>query len=215
MEPLVHSYVAGVNADLEKKARDLEKKNNKLLKEVGRLNNKVTKLEDDLDSVEQYNRRNTLRIGGVPEEPSENTDAKVVKIASAADCTIQLNEIDRSHRVGKAKKDRPKDIIVKFVSYNARVRLYEARMRLKETDGYNSVTINEHLTRKRKQLLVRARKMVKGKLLKKAWSRDGTVYIEDLKDRRRKINNESDLDRYKTKKATSKKSKLDAEDNST
>lgn len=184
---------------MEKKAKALEEKNNILKKEVSHLNNKVTKLETDLDSVEQYNRRNTLRITGIPEDPKENIDQTVAEVASAMNSNIKLSEIDSTHRTGKPKGNRPKDIIVRFVSYKAREKLYEARNRLRKTDNYRSVTINDYLTRKRKKLLAKAKKLVKNKILNKAWSEDGNIYVLNIKDKRRKINSESDLEKFKIK----------------
>ena len=215
MEPLVHSYVSQVNADIVKRAKELENKNKVLLKEVNHLNRKVTDLEDDLDSVEQYNKRNSLRLSGIPEETSENTDTIVKLVGSAVGIDIQLSDIDRSQRVGKAKRNHQKDIIVKFVSYKARKKLYDARLRLKDTDDFNRVSINEFLTRKRKKLLIGARKLMKSKRISKAWSRDGHVFIEDLKLKRKKISKESDLDKYKRLPSSKKSLKLNKDDNST
>jgi len=48
----------------------------------------------------------------------------------------RLDEIDRSHRVGAPKQNQtvPIDIIVKFISYRARQKLYTKRASLKVKD---------------------------------------------------------------------------------
>ena len=196
IEPLVQTYVSSV---LKKTTQDLERKNNNLLKEVSHVNRKYTRMENNLDSMEQYSRRNALRISGVPEKPLKNTDEIVVNIATAAHTSVRFSDIDYSHRAGKAKGDRPRDIIVRFVSHNAKEKLYDARTHLANSRDYSSVTIHEHLTRTRKKLLIGARKLVKENRIKKTWTQNGKVYILNLKDKRKKINKESDLDKFKKK----------------
>ena len=194
IEPLVQTYVSSV---MKQTTKELEMKNNNLLKEVGRVSRKYAKMENELDSVELYSRRNALRISGVPEKPKENTDDIVVRIASTANTPIRLSDIDYSHRVGKAKENHPRDIIVRFVSHNAKKNMYDARERLAKSSEYSFVTVHEYLTRKRKKLLGGARKLVKNERIKKAWTQNGKVFILNLKDKRKMINKESDLRQFK------------------
>ena len=93
--------------------------------------------------LEQYTRRNSVRISGIPEELSENTDGIVLKLAEKLDVPITSADIDRCHRVGKpdnrgrtaaTTKMRHRDINVKFATYNARHRLYSMRKELRNTD---------------------------------------------------------------------------------
>ena len=88
-------------------------------------------------------------------------------MAATIGCDLQLNEIDRSHRVGKpdATRTRHREILVKFVSYRARQKLYKMRTALKD-NGYAGVFLNEDLTRKRSSVLFEARKVVKADFAK-------------------------------------------------
>ena len=102
----------------------------------------------------------------------EETDKIVLGLA--ADLNIELNqtEIDRSRRVGKPvpsgpaargpAKRRCRDIIVKFVNYIARDRLFKVRRELGGLGGSKLVYINEDLTRNRSKLLYEARTLVRG-----------------------------------------------------
>ena len=99
----------------------LHAENLKLRKDVDAFTTRVTKAESEIDALEQYTRRNSVRISGVPETEGENTDEIVSKIADALHTHIGPSDIDRSHRIGKPKTGgRQRDIIVQFATYNAR-----------------------------------------------------------------------------------------------
>ena len=75
------------------------------------------------------------------------------------DEAIKTEDIDRSHRLGKSKSSingKPCPIIVKFVRYSTRNRIYINKKKLKGTG--NSVT--ESLTVKRINMLEKAKKLI-------------------------------------------------------
>ena len=80
-------------------------------------------LQDDYDNLEQYSRRNCLRIHGVPEIQGENTDNEAVNIfKNKLQVNIKSEHLDRSHRLGKYRlagqaNSRPRPIIVKFTRH--------------------------------------------------------------------------------------------------
>ena len=86
---------------------------------VNQLSSKVSHLEHRLDDFEQYSRRNSLIVYGIPEEEQENTDKKIIEAAKQhLNVDILATAIDRTHRLG-AKTDRTgeshtRPIIVKF-----------------------------------------------------------------------------------------------------
>ena len=121
---LVKSIVEGVLEGLQSKVKTLESEN-------AELRQKIQQLEAKTDLAEQYSRRNCLRISGVPETADENTDDYICDFAHALDVDLTINGIDRSHRVGKPVtgfRNKPRDIIVKFVSYRMRAKFYKARV---------------------------------------------------------------------------------------
>lgn len=128
---LVSSIVEGVLQGLQSKVASLEKENTELKQRVGAL-------ETALDNAEQYSRRNCLKITGVPESIEGSTDDYVCNLARAIDVDLSIEDIDRSHRLGKlrnAPDQKPRDIIVKFVSYRKRALFYKARI-LTKSRGY-------------------------------------------------------------------------------
>ena len=194
---MAKNIVSGVIDGLNKKITDLESDNKTLHEENKELKPRVAKLEIKADAGEQYSRRNFLRMSGVNESNGENTDELVLEKADAVGAGITLDDIDRSHRVGKPKAGRPRDIIIKFATYRARQKFYTKRTSLKDR-GHAGVFLNEDLTKTRINLLYKARMKVKSLCLKGAWSADGTLLIKDNDDEVLRITSESDLSEYNT-----------------
>ena len=149
---LVSSIVEGVLAGLNLQVASPEKENQDL-------KTKVLKLEEAVDSAEQYSRRNCLRITGIQETDSEVTDDIVISLARSIDVELSLQDIDRSHRLGRPEPGdintrKPRDIIVKFATYRMRAKFYKARV-LTKSRGHRGVFVNEHLTKSRGRLCTR------------------------------------------------------------
>jgi hypothetical protein len=175
----------GIVSSFNKQIEDLETNNRKLSEKIG-------VLEAKLDQAEQYSRRNNLRISGIVESDDEDTDSKVLNIASKLGLKLSINEIDRSHRVGPKQTKNKRDILVKFTNYHARNNLFKSRVKCKNND-MKGIFINEDLTRARSNLLYQARQIVKRGSAESAWSHDGTILIRDKAKNVRRINKEDDL----------------------
>ena len=160
--------------------------NDNLKKTCSKLEKRVAKLELENDALEQYGRRNILRVSGIPEEVDEATDDHIIKLANALDVPMTKQDIDRSHHVGKPgsgggrvgradkSKRQHRDIIIKFISYNTRRRLFQMRKDLRETENgeLKFVFINEDLTKTRSKILFEARILRHENKLKAAYSSD-------------------------------------------
>ena len=137
-----------------------------------------------MDIAEQYSCRNSLPISGVEEKTDEVTDDIVLQIAEVCGVDRSLSDIDRSHRLqvtpanpnSTAKEKRPRDIIVKFVSYRSRNKFFHGKSHLKNKISFTSVYINEDLTRFPANLLKEAKLLVKNNVVKSAWSFDCRIY---------------------------------------
>lgn len=207
MENMAQSVADIISASLNTRISTVEAENVRLQEQVKDLNAKISKLEQfnntyerKLDTAEQYSRRNCLRISGVSETPDENTDDIVLKIARECDVDLSLADISRSHRVKPRAKQptstgniRPRDIIVKFISYRLRSALYKKKMQLKGNDLFRGVYINEDLTQVRADLLRLARQLLRSKSILGAWSYDGRVFIKKLNGSRIHVQSKCDL----------------------
>ena len=158
---------------------------------VNQLSSKVSHLEHRLDDFEQYSRRNSLIVYGIPEEEQENTDKKIIEAAKQhLNVDILATAIDRTHRLG-AKTDRTgesrtRPIIVKFNSYNIRAVFYRARAGFK---GRN-IFVRKSLTPERQRWLKQARNHPSSV---KAWTQDGRIEVRMKDNAKLIINSENDL----------------------
>ena len=200
IKQIVAEAVKEATNTLSAEVQELKRENQQLVKNNHDLERRVVQLELDSDALEQYSRRNTIRISGLPEVPSEDTDGAVLAIARELDVSLTPSDIDRSHRVGRIDDNRAsgsgrrsRDIIVKFATYNARQRLYVKRKNLRQTESLKNIFINEDLTKKRSKLLYDARCLVRTKKLKSAYASDGKIFVRDNLDHRHLIRGDADL----------------------
>lgn len=139
MESMVHDLVTSlvpeiinnINKTLSDKVSFVESEN-KALRE------RVSTQEAQMDQANQYSRRNSLRVSGIPEESGEGTDTLILTLANSFGADLAIDEIDRSHRVGKPRPSsdlaaRPRDILIKISTYRARQKLFTKRPNLKSS----------------------------------------------------------------------------------
>lgn len=158
-------------------------------REIEQLRTENTELRAELDDLQQYSRRNAVRISGIPEPDNEKPQGlyKTVTKLIDEDMKVKLDDRDfcRMHRVGRATppSDKhpdglPRQIIVKFTSYAARRKVMKARKHLKDLTGRpHRIYVNEDLTRKRAKLAQLARAAKSEDKIKDTWVFDGKIFM--------------------------------------
>lgn len=126
--------------------------------EIQELKVKTINLEKRLDELEQYSRKSCLKFSCIPENENENTDTLVINTINSFVLPPDARKLDKyaistSHRLGPLNKDKPRDIIVRFVRYRDKAVFYANKTNLK---GFNAnannsyrIFINEALTKMR------------------------------------------------------------------
>ena len=171
-------------------------KANELLKtELEKTKLKLREQEDNLyaalDDLEQYTRKNTLEIQGIPDQCYSTTEEVVLKLASVLNVNVNPTDIEISHKL-KCRGNSSSPIIVKFLSHKVKTSLYKERVKLtnvKVTDlfpGYSNavssdgpcIFFNENLTAYRRKLVSRASEMKRDRLLTSFWTIDGKIFVK-------------------------------------
>jgi len=80
----------------------------------------IYNLWDNLDSLDQYTRKNSLEIHGVPKAYS-STEEVVLAISNALDVDISSNDIEISHHL--KRRNSITAIILKFASHKDKAKL--------------------------------------------------------------------------------------------
>ena len=165
--------------DMEKMQRD----NTKLMDENRRLHEKVKQVDyrvnvqsDELNNLEQYTRRNSIRIYGLDDpdrkEPYHVTEKKVTKVLnSALGMHITSQDIVIAHRLGRFNESGNRPVICKFVFRTRKIQAITLRRKLKGT----AIVIREDLTSKNVKLLQSVSALDQ---VKSAWSVEGRILTE-------------------------------------
>jgi len=101
------------------------------------------------DELDQYGRKESIRIYGIPEDfasEEDDEERKLLEIAAKLDIPIDAtHNLQQVHRLGtkpKTAKANPRGIIARFVSYKKRQEFIENRKKLNST----KTSICEYLT---------------------------------------------------------------------
>lgn len=126
----------------------------------------------DNDNLEQYMRRDNLRVFGIEEEDDENEEvleAKLIGVAADMGVELESSDISVAHRTGKpGQGNRP--VIVRFSQRKKRNEVMSKKKELKKKE--RKIFVNEDLTPLRATLL----KMVKEQPgVKGVTTRDGRI----------------------------------------
>lgn len=133
---------------------------------------KIESLEQKNDALEQYTRRNSVRIHGIQEVVRENTDNLVLSfLKDKMQLDFTVDDIERSHRVGASNKNINRPILVKFLSYRKRHEVFSKKKILKNS----GIVITEDLTKLRYGLY----KMAREKYGRNTWTSDGKIFWVD------------------------------------
>ncbi|KAK7909612.1 hypothetical protein WMY93_014296 [Mugilogobius chulae] len=158
-----------------------------------RLNRNILESRFKEDELEQYSRKENVRISGIDEEPNgdEPEDLlveKVCKLAAAAGANIKEHDISTAHRLGGSRKQgKTRPVIIRFVSRRKKTDLMKNKSVLRSNDAYKNIFICDDLTRLRYKLL----KIAKEKC-QHTFIREGRVICK-YEGRYLTINNPDDL----------------------
>ena len=171
------------NADLKKEVDDLQSKlvkqneDNTNLKKL--IEEKANTASENINNLEQYGRRNNIRINGLTElgtEDMETTTNKLIHEINTRipDVNVTRGDIDIAHRLGPKKDMKTRPIIVRFVSRMSKENVLKKRRALKGT----GIFLNEDLTHLNQTVLLSVRKKTPDEV-EDAWYSNGKIFKKD------------------------------------
>ena len=161
-------------AKFENVIKEKDAKITELESQIAVQQNSIDKLIISCDDNQQYARRSSLRIHGIPtpeDGVEEDINSTLTKCYQEMNLTFNEENIDRAHRIGKCYKDIAsgkitQSIIVKFKDWKSRQELYKARPKYfvngKKKPG-RKFSITPDLTIRRYNLLKKAKGQIKDK----------------------------------------------------
>lgn len=157
----------------DKKLKELESNSQKS-------SDTITYLTDGLNNLEQYGRRNNLRLNNVHLDNDSDSQRVVMDIINRAlseEESITASDIDRCHPIGKPNRKGNRQVIIKFASYKAKEKVYSARFNL------SNVYITEDFTPTYQKVVNKLVMMKKAKRVRKFWTIDGKIFAKATETR--------------------------------
>ena len=162
-------------------------------REINELYRRINELEFRLENQEQYSRRTSLRFHNisVPVDAAGkiihpvNTDDLILNICNQKlNLGIQKEDISRSHFIGNVRNGKSQ-VIVRFLSYRIRERVYNAKKNLK--GNTDKIFITENLTKYRTSMVKTLSELkFTGKIVA-YWTIDGRIYANRSESSRKKL----------------------------
>lgn len=190
MKAMIDTSIGELKTEYDRKMEQLESENEELKSDLCTLRVEVENMKWRDDELEQYSRRNSIRISGIQESDARTTDEIVLSISDQYGINATSADIDRSHRVGKIVEGKNRAVLVKFTSFRAR-----REFMIKKQDLDEGLYFNKDLTKLHGELLYESRKLFKADRLHGAWSFGGRVYVKDTKGDKHEIKSVTDVKR--------------------
>ncbi|KAG5861349.1 hypothetical protein JTB14_024661 [Gonioctena quinquepunctata] len=134
---------------------------------------KIMKLEDEIDEMEQYNRRKDIRIYGIAENSRLTDNEQVEEVLE--NMNIQQKPLMECYRIGKPKNgtnDKPRPIFVKFHNLMDKTEVIRNRKEMKGA----KIFIKEDLTSARFWILMKATEKFG---YQNVWSMNGNIFTSE------------------------------------
>ena len=125
----------------------------------------------------------------------------MLEIARAAGAELSPSDVDAAHRVGRPRDGKHRAIIVRFVSFTARQRVYDRRRELRNLTAERgpqsslttaelknvSISDTDSLTKRNEETMYNARQLKKERKIWAAWTDNGKMKIKLEKNAPTKI----------------------------
>ena len=190
-DEVLHDQLGAITQHLKK----VEDENVLLRAKVGVLEEKVAKLESAVDQVEQQERKDAVRIFGVPEDKrmlnGEQDDRKVAYELITQTMNVPQfvdRDLEVVHRVGRLPNAgqiaaaamagtplKPRPILIKFVDRHVKSRVMAARKQLKDSGFFMS----DDLTKTKAHLAFLSRLAKRHQLIADTWVHNSKVWRKD------------------------------------
>lgn len=159
-----------------------------ILKSLEALQHQVEFLAQQVDALEMRSRRKILLFHGVAEASGEDTSARVVELLKEhLQCDLAIEDIARSHRMGRPRGNQSRCILVKFRELSDRNNIWFGKTKLKGS----GVVMSEFLTAPRHELFMAARERFG---VRSCFTRDGNIYVLGKDGKRSCVSRRADFD---------------------
>lgn len=182
------------------KNKMLEETCETLRKENGVLKKEVKELKERMDTNEYTLREKNIEIQGIPYNKNEKLSETIIEMGNNIGIHLKEEDIDHITRL-RGRSDKPGPIIVAFTKKESKEKFMSSRRNrslyareIGFENSRNQIYINEDLTKQKKELLWKTRKIKKERNFKYVWCKQGNIFLRrDDNTEIIKISDEFDL----------------------
>lgn len=160
--------LSSITLALKEALAEKEKDISNLRECIDNLKKENTELHCQLNDNENYQRRENIRITGIPEASSENPIKTACNFFTEKGFNVSEKELHIAHRIGRRNPGKPRTIIVRFFNRNTRDRVIRERKKLKGS----GITISEDVSNLSMRTLMRVQR---SQGISNAWIWNGQV----------------------------------------
>ena len=180
LDQLKADLMEHVKQAIQEKINPLQARVEALEAENKQLRSELSQVKAHAIENEQYSRKCSARIFGLPEVPLEDCRASVFQLCKdKLNAPLVLEDIDVAHRLSTYRQGRapsPRPIIVKFRFRDTKLKVLKNRRALK---GSGTV-ISDDLSKPMPQLFNRVRNDAR---VKDCWTWDSKIFVKDHDNR--------------------------------
>ena len=147
---------------------------------LNKLNQLIKLNKYETDRLQQYSRRESIRINGICDGVGDSEDDIVdfiTEVGNKIDVPLKRDDISVAHHVGKSQHgSRP--VLAKFISRNTRDKLVKNRKKLKDLTEH-TIYINDDLTPLRAKLFSYGKKLEN---VKRVSTHNGVIHCNTTRD---------------------------------
>ena len=178
---------------IDTQAREIDSKIAKVTElegEVQLLTDELDNMKMSLNDLEQYGRRNSLRINNLKlnyngEEPDltravVNFLNSVVLIDDKDGFKLAASDVERCHPLGRINRAGNRQILVKFKSYHSKSKVFAAKSKLKGNP--DNIFISEDLTGYNHTIVKSLLQFRKNKQIDSLWTLNGRIFAKKSRD---------------------------------
>ena len=122
----------------------------------------VSQMQFKLNRLEQYSRKSSVRVYGIEEIQGEKVGERVIE-------KIISKETDIVHRTGCRYQEKPRGILVKFMSHKSKVNIMQRK------ENVNRIGMSEDLSYGTRKMLNMIHNKKQEINVEKAWTIDGKI----------------------------------------
>ena len=177
--------IGSVSNELSSKVVQIAEDHDELIDNIrDELHEQVRTNTIDIHTLNQYNRRESVEFCNIPNTVKDgDLEQYVISLLASIGVKVTSYNIVAVHRLGKPSKNRPRNVVCRFLNRKHAFATLKNKRKLKNSKGnYRNIYIIENLCPFNKRIFNALYKKKKEGLIDSVWTYNGLVYCTLVED---------------------------------